>query len=43
MQGHVSPMLALVEVTRFREDDQAYHEYVQILVGRTIAAAERAG
>jgi putative glutamine amidotransferase len=43
MQGHVSPMLALVEVTRFREDDQAYHEYVQILLGRTIAAAERAG
>lgn len=43
MQGHVSPMLALVEVTRFREDDQAYHEYVQILIGRTIAAAERAG
>ncbi|MGG7510554.1 gamma-glutamyl-gamma-aminobutyrate hydrolase family protein [Plantibacter sp. YIM 135249] len=43
MQGHVSPLLALVEVTRFREDDQAYHDYVQVLVGRTIAAAERAG
>ncbi len=35
--------LAVVEVTRFRAHDPAYHDYVQVLIGRTIALAEERG
>ncbi|MGN6427295.1 gamma-glutamyl-gamma-aminobutyrate hydrolase family protein [uncultured Leifsonia sp.] len=35
--------LAVVEATRFRGHDPAYHAYVQILVGRVIAGAEAQG
>lgn len=35
--------LAVVEVTRFRAHDPAYHDYVQVLIGRTIALAEGRG
>ncbi len=35
--------LAVVEVTRFRAHDPAYHDYVQVLIGRTIAEAEKQG
>ncbi len=35
--------LAVVEVTRFRAHDPAYHDYVQVLIGRTIALAEELG
>lgn len=35
--------LAVVEVTRFRAHDPAYHDYVQVLIGRTIARAEELG
>ena len=35
--------LAVVEVTRFRAHDPAYHDYVQVLIGRTVALAEELG
>jgi putative glutamine amidotransferase len=35
--------LAVVEVTRFRDHDPAYHDYVQVLIGRTIALTEERG
>lgn len=35
--------LAVVEATRFRGHDPAYHAYVQILVGRVISGAEAQG
>ncbi|WP_348787103.1 gamma-glutamyl-gamma-aminobutyrate hydrolase family protein [Leifsonia sp. NPDC080035] len=35
--------LAVVEATRFRGHDPAYHAYVQILVGRVIAGAQEQG
>jgi putative glutamine amidotransferase len=38
-----SRTLAVVEVTRFRAHDPAYHDYVQVLIGRTIALAEELG
>ncbi len=38
-----SRSLAVVEVTRFRAHDPGYHDYVQVLIGRTIALAEERG
>lgn len=38
-----SPSLAVVEATRFRSHDPAYHDYVQLLVGRVIAEATADG
>lgn len=38
-----SRSLAVVEVTRFRAHDPGYHDYVQVLIGRTIALAEELG
>jgi putative glutamine amidotransferase len=35
--------LAVVEVTRFRAHDPAYHDYVQVLIGRTVSRAEELG
>ncbi|MEO7015617.1 MAG: gamma-glutamyl-gamma-aminobutyrate hydrolase family protein [Leifsonia sp.] len=40
---HPVRSLAVVEVTRFRGHDPAYHSYVQVLVGSVIAEAERQG
>jgi len=37
------PTLAVVEATRFRGHDPAYHDYVQLLVGNVIAEAGDAG
>jgi putative glutamine amidotransferase len=37
------PVLAVVEATRFRPHDPAYHEYVQLLVGNVIAEARSHG
>lgn len=39
----VPPTLAVVEATRFRGHDSAYHDYVQLLVGNVIAEAEQDG
>ena len=38
-----SRTLAVVEVTRFRAHDPGYHDYVQVLIGGTIALAEKLG
>ncbi len=38
-----SRTLAVIEVTRFRAHDPAYHDYVQVLIGRTIALAAELG
>ena len=37
------PTIAVVEATRFRGHDPAYHDYVQLLVGNVIAEAEAQG
>lgn len=37
------PTLAVVEATRFRSHDPAYHDYVQLLVGNVIAEARSHG
>ncbi|WP_285113638.1 gamma-glutamyl-gamma-aminobutyrate hydrolase family protein [Leifsonia sp. fls2-241-R2A-40a] len=37
------PTLAVVEATRVRSHDPAYHDYVQLLVGNVIAEAESHG
>lgn len=39
----VPPTLAVVEATRFRGHDPAYHDYVQLLVGNVIAEAQEDG
>jgi putative glutamine amidotransferase len=39
----VPPALAVVEATRFRSHDPAYHDYVQLLVGNVIAEARAHG
>ncbi|RDV44164.1 gamma-glutamyl-gamma-aminobutyrate hydrolase family protein [Leifsonia sp. ku-ls] len=39
----VPPILAVVEATRFRGHDPAYHDYVQLLVGNVIASAQDDG
>lgn len=38
-----SRTLAVVEVTRFRAHDPAYHDYVQVLIGNAIETAEALG
>jgi len=39
----LQPTLAVVEATRFRAHDPAYHDYVQLLVGNVIAEARSHG
>ncbi|MGO4536853.1 gamma-glutamyl-gamma-aminobutyrate hydrolase family protein [Leifsonia sp. 2MCAF36] len=39
----LQPTLAVVEATRFRSHDPAYHDYVQLLVGNVIAEARSHG